>query len=215
MTNPNYIHEILLIDRSGSMSAILAETRGGIHDHIEQQRALPGLNTITIVTFNGGHEVVRQRESLATVKSLEKGEFEPSGMTALYDAMAAAIDSEGAWIASLPEDQRPHKVLMMVVTDGMENASMETTQAALRERVERQTNLYGWDFTYMAANQDAILNAGAIGIVAANAINFAPTPAGMRAAMHVSSAAARGYKVGGGVGGQSVFSASHVDDLAP
>lgn len=209
----DYIHEILIVDRSGSMQSVLEETRGGLRQHFEMQRNLPGKNTITVVTFDNLRDVPRLRADLNTVEPLSDAEFQPRGSTALYDAMAYAIDSEGAWLATLPEHERPHKVLVMVVTDGMENASQETTGQALRSRIERQQKDYGWNFSYMAANQDAILQAGALGVPAANAINFSSTKRGTAAAMAVMNSTAQNYRVTRGISGQSLYSAAHVDDL--
>ena len=100
-------------------------------------------------------------------------DLQPRGSTALHDAMVRLIGEAGAELAALPEDQRPGTVLVAVLTDGHENSSREATGAMVKELVERQQSQWGWQFTYLGANQDAVLTAHGLGIRAEDALTYA------------------------------------------
>ena len=95
-----------------------------------------------------------------------------SGCTALNDAVCQAIDEIGAEFAALPESERPGQVLFAILTDGEENASRRFTQADVKERVERQTNVYSWNFVFLAANIDAFATGASLGLSQDDCVAF-------------------------------------------
>ena len=99
-------------------------------------------------------------------------------MTALYDAVGRTINSVGQRLALLTEDERPNQVLFVIMTDGFENASREFNSAKTSEMIAHQRSLYKWEFTFIGANQDAVLSAKEIGIAAGNALTYAPNAKG-------------------------------------
>lgn len=150
MTDPNYTHVSLAVDRSGSMAAVRAEAEGGINALLAKQFALPGRLTVTLAQFDTEFDTVARMSA----ESFEY-QLEPRGMTALLDAVGSEIEQTGVDLAALPEDQRPARVLFVVVTDGQENASSAYTLQQVRGMVEHQRQAYGWDFQFIGAGEAA------------------------------------------------------------
>jgi len=169
MTNHDLTHIYLLLDRSGSMQSIKADTEGGFAAFMEDQRATEGECRVTLAQFDNHYEVVYADRPVADVPPLD---LQPRGSTALLDAMGRLITDTGAQLAKLPDDRRPGTVITAIMTDGYENASQEWTHPAIKALVEQQTNDYGWQFLYMGADQDAIEVGRNIGIAAANSVTY-------------------------------------------
>ena len=98
--------------------------------------------------------------------------LEPSGSTALLDAAGRAINETGARLAAMDESQRPGLVVVVIVTDGHENASREINRAQIRQMIEHQQSVYRWQFTFLAANQDAFAEGESLGIAADGIAQF-------------------------------------------
>lgn len=169
MPDKDYTHIVIVLDSSSSMSSIKSATEEALNSFIKTQREQPGRATVTYVTFSTTSKVVHELVNLKHVGTMR---LEPNGMTALYDAVCDTIDSTGRVLKGLPEDLRPGLVLFAIVTDGQENASTRSTAADVARRIEHQTSAYNWQFTYLGANQDAILEAGKMGIRAQAASSY-------------------------------------------
>jgi uncharacterized protein YegL len=195
MTNPDYRHYVLVVDRSGSMAKIRAEAQNGIRHFIREQAALPGRATLSLYQFDTVHERVHD---FAPLQDALGYELEPRGLTALLDACGTAITEVGGRLAALPEQDRPGRVVVLIATDGRENASAEYAKPAVRELVTRQQRDYGWVFSYVGANVDAFAEAGSIGISASATMGYAATPSGAEGTWAAASAATTRS-----VGGQS------------
>lgn len=199
MTNPNYTHISVLVDRSGSMASIRGDAEGGLRAFLSGQRAQPGRLTTSVFQFDTEYEEVAR---MAEGDPLRRWRLQPRGTTALLDSLGRAILATGRDLAALPEHERPGQVFFVVVTDGMENASREWTRDRVLAEVRQQADVYGWTFVYTAANQDAIAEGGRLGF--AHATNFAATGAGVR-----SSYTALGASVGSARSGRSFEIPSH------
>ena len=151
----------MVIDRSGSMQSIRTDAEGGINSFIEQQRQEPGETLLTLVQFDTEYEFVH---SGVPVKQIPAFTLVPRGSTALLDAVGRAINETGARLAAMAESQRPALVVFVIVTDGAENSSREFTRDQIRTMVEHQQSAYKWQFTFLAANQDAFAAGGSMGI---------------------------------------------------
>lgn len=174
MTNPNYTAIVLVVDRSGSMSSIAASVQETLEEFVNAQLALPGELTIDTVFFD---DKIENRAELVNPKDTVLDlALEPRGMTALYDAVGMKIDSFGKRLSSMAEAQRPGKVIFVIATDGHENSSKEITQSGLAHRIAHQREKYGWDFTFIGANQDALLTAKGLNIPVGSAITFEANP---------------------------------------
>lgn len=181
MTDPNYTALLIVLDRSGSMTTIRDDMVGGLEQMLADHAQAPGMLTVDIVTFDTEIELTHSFAAPADVQVV----LEPRGGTALYDAVGVSVNGFGAALAALPEHARPSVVQVIIVTDGMENASREYTLDAVRALVEHQTEKYSWEFVFLGANQDAVLTARGLGIAAEDAMTYAPAPGSVRS-MHDS-----------------------------
>ena len=163
-------HITLVIDRSGSMQEIREDAEGGVNAFIEQQRKEPGEAVLTLVQFDTEYEAIHSGVPLQKVPPYE---LEPRGCTALLDAVGRAIIETGSHLESLDEANRPGLVIFVINTDGLENSSREFTKTRIKEMIEHQQETYGWQFTYLGADQDAFAEAGGLGIHAAGTADFA------------------------------------------
>jgi len=151
----------MVIDRSGSMQSIRTDAEGGINSFIEQQKLEPGEALLTLVQFDTEYEFVH---SGTLIKQVSAFALVPRGSTALLDAVGRAINETGARLAAMSEADRPALVVFVIVTDGQENSSREFTRDKIREMIEHQQSVYKWQFTFLAANQDAFAEGASMGI---------------------------------------------------
>lgn len=193
MTNPDYRHYLLIVDRSGSMSSIKDEAQAGIRLFVTEQAALPGKATLTLVQFDSTYEVVHD---FAPLEAAVDYELRPRTMTALLDACGMAVTRTGERLAAMPEAERPGKVIVLITTDGLENASREYKREQVRELVTRQQDEYQWQFSYVGANVDAFAEAGAMGIPTANTMNFTANMRGTKMSYAAASASSTRYATG-------------------
>ena len=169
-----------VLDRSGSMNPIAADAIGGFNTFLASQQALPGEARLTLVLFDHEYLVVHDNVAIRQVPPLDAKTFVPRGMTALLDAVGRTIDDVGVRLAATPEEQRPAKVIVAILTDGQENASRDYTFSRVAGMIKHQQEKYSWEFLFLAANQDAIAAAGALSIGAKDAIAFQATGQGIR-----------------------------------
>lgn len=203
MPNAGCTHITVLLDRSGSMDLIRDATIEAYNAFLRDQRRLPGKTTLSLVRFDDRYELVYLAVPAAEAELLSYENFTPRGATALYDAMARAIDELGRYLASLPEQERPGRVLFVVVTDGMENASLEVGKRDVLRRVAHQRDKYGWTFVFLGAGLDVIAQAADLGISRGNMLNFKPTAGGIKGALRSLSDGAECYASSGRVGASS------------
>lgn len=163
-----------LLDRSGSMDAIAEYVVQGYDEFVAEQRKEKGQATMTLVQFDGEdiHDVVFDARSLAEVKSIA-GRFQPRGVTPLHDAIALLLDRAEAHLRHSGAD--PADQLVVIFTDGHENASRRWTAPAIFERIEGLRKA-GWTFVFAGANQDSYATGSAIGVVEGNTSNFTASP---------------------------------------
>lgn len=170
MTNPNSRLLVIVADRSTSMAKICAEMQDGLNRFVAD-RAAESLDTrVTLYQFNGSVELSYRNQPANEVPAYE---LVPNGSTALLDAIGTAVSSEGARLARLPEEERPGKVIVLVVTDGEENASRHFQRSGVREMIERQETVYGWTFIFMGADQDAVTAGADVNIPSQTSYSFA------------------------------------------
>lgn len=177
MTDAGLTAICLVVDRSGSMGSIRDDAQGGINAFLDDQRKATDRRSIRIVQFDHYYEVVTPTTPAASVPPYV---LRPRGMTALHDAMGRGLTEFGAELAALPEDERPGRVIVAVMTDGHENGSQEYTADRVKEIINHQRDVYGWQILYLAANQDAILEASKYDIPAGNSLLYANTSRGVR-----------------------------------
>jgi hypothetical protein len=172
VTDSGYAHFILIIDRSGSMASIQAETQEGIRGFVtSQQAALPSghRGTLSLYQFDTVHDAVHRFTPLESVPSYD---LMPRNGTALLDAVGFAVTGEGERLAAMAEGARPGRVVVVIATDGLENSSREWTKKQVKDLITQQRQAYGWEFTFIGANQDAFAEAGQIGVPVAAAATY-------------------------------------------
>lgn len=160
----NLTEMVFILDRSGSMQSLTSDTIGGFNSMIENQKNEQGEAYVTTVLFNQYHDVVHNHVNISEVKPLTRFEYLAFGTTALLDAVGYTIDNIGERLAITPEEERPDKVIFVITTDGMENASKKYTKARVKEMIEHQQDKYSWTFMFLGANMDAVGEAASLGI---------------------------------------------------
>lgn len=163
---------VFILDRSGSMSGLEADTIGGFNSLISKQRKEEGEVYVSTVLFDDKAEVLHDRVSLDKIKDMTDKEYYVRGCTALLDALGGAIHHIGNVHKYAREEDRPEKTLFIITTDGQENSSRQYTYEKVKKLVERQKEKYGWEFLFLGANIDAIAEAGKFGIRADRAVNY-------------------------------------------
>ena len=159
----------LIVDRSGSMVKTREEAEGGINAFIKEQAELEGNALLTLVQFDTVMETVHKGVPIEFVPTFS---LEPRGLTALLDAVGKTINETGIRLANMMEADRPALVVFGIITDGLENSSHEFTKDQIKTMIEKQTNDYNWQFTFLGANQDAFAEAVSMGIPSKSALNY-------------------------------------------
>lgn len=167
----------IVLDRSGSMESVKSDTIGGFNSFLKSQQENETEASLSLVQFDDQYETLYIDKDIRQAEKLSERSFEPRGMTALFDAIGRTINSVGERLAALSEE-RPDKVLMVIMTDGLENSSKEFSAATVSKMINRQRNVYSWEFMFIGANQDAVLSAKEIGIAPAASITYAANSVG-------------------------------------
>ncbi len=183
-----------ILDRSGSMHSIRDDAIGGFNAFVESQKAMPGEARFTFVLFDHEYETVMLRRDLREVEPLTAHTYVPRGTTALLDAIGRTVNAIGAQLAALPESERPSKVIVVILTDGMENVSKEFTRPQIKEMIKHQEEIYSWEFVYRGANQDAFAVGSGLGMRKENIASFASTGVGTRRAFETANKLTRSYR---------------------
>ena len=163
---------VFILDRSGSMSGLEADTIGGFNSMIAKQKKEEGEAYISTELFDDTCEVLYDRVPVNKVEPMNDNQYYVRGCTALLDAIGGAIHHIGNVHKYAREEDRPEKTLFIITTDGMENASRQYSYEKVKEMVERQKEKYGWEFLFLGANIDAIDVAGKFGIDSNRALNY-------------------------------------------
>ena len=155
---------VFILDRSGSMSGLESDTIGGFNSMISKQKKEPGKALISTVLFDDVSEVIYDRVPLDKISPMTDKEYYVRGCTALLDAVGSAVHHIGNVHKYAREEDRPEKTLFVITTDGMENSSIHYTYSKVKEMIERQKKLYGWEFLFLGANINAAETAERFGI---------------------------------------------------
>jgi len=183
---PTYTEIAVLLDESGSMGDLKNDTIGGFNTLLEEQQKLPGAARLTVAKFDDEFSFIYENVNLAEAAKITDKDYSPRGSTKLRDSLGRLISSIESRVNALPAEQRPDRVSITIITDGMENASREWTPQAIKEKVE-SLQKSGWDFVFIGANQDSILTAGSLGILTSNAVNYGSNKAGVKGSYMAAS----------------------------
>ena len=168
----NLTELVFILDRSGSMAGLEADTIGGFNAMLEKQKAEPGAAIVSTVLFDNRSEVLHDRLPLDRVPAMTREDYWVRGCTALLDAVGGAIRHIGNVHKYAREEDRPERTLFIITTDGMENASRRYDYREVKAMIEQMREKYGWEFLFLGANIDAAREAARFGIRADRAANY-------------------------------------------
>lgn len=163
---------VFILDRSGSMFGLEADTIGGFNSLIEKQKKEPGEAIVSTVLFSDEMNVIHDRKNVLDVPLLTTKEYYVDGCTALLDAIGNSINHIVKVRKQTPEENQPEKTIFVITTDGHENASEEYTYGKIKELIKHQQEKHKWEFIFLGANIDAPMEAERMGIVRENAVNY-------------------------------------------
>lgn len=170
--NNNLTELVFILDRSGSMSGLEADTIGGFNSLIEKQKRQEGECFVSTVLFDNESKVLYDRVKLSEIPKMTENDYTVRGCTALIDAIGGAIHHIGnIHKYARPEDVPEHTVFV-ITTDGQENASHRYTSEKVKNMIKRQKEKYGWEFLFIGANIDAVETANSFGISEDRAVNY-------------------------------------------
>ena len=168
----NLTEIVFILDRSGSMSGLEADTIGGFNSMIEKQKKENGEALISTVLFDNASEVIHDRVNVRDIKPMTDKDYTVRGCTALLDAIDGAIHHIGNIHKYARTEDVPEHTLFVITTDGMENASRRYDSETVKKMIEKQKERYGWEFLFLGANIDAVETARHFGIGADRAVNY-------------------------------------------
>ena len=162
---------VFILDRSGSMAGLEADTIGGYNSLLSKQRKEDGECRLTTVLFDDEYELLHDRVNLGDVSPITDREYWVRGSTALLDAIGLTISRMAAAQEHTLPRLRADRILFVITTDGMENSSREYGISRVREMIEGKKKL-GWEFIFLGANIDAVSTAARFGIQADRAVDY-------------------------------------------
>ena len=178
--NNNLTEMVFVLDRSGSMHGLETDTIGGFNSLIDKQKKEEGDALVSMVLFDDYSKVIYDRVDIKKIEPLTDKQYTVRGCTALVDAIGGAVHHIGNVHKYAREEDRPAKTVFVIITDGMENASVEYSQKRVKEMIERQKEKYGWEFMFLGANIDAVSTARDYGIACDRAVRYRSDRRGTR-----------------------------------
>ena len=187
---------VFILDKSGSMAGLEKDTIGGFNALVEKQRNLPGDVRVTTVLFNQAYELHHDRISLEGISPLTETDYEVGGMTALLDAIGSTIQKISNAQQRTLEKERADKVMFVITTDGMENASCEYDYKKIREMIAAQKAHSNWEFIFLGANIDAVATALEFGVQEEFAVEYHADAEGTQLNYKVLNEAVTSFRTG-------------------
>ena len=184
-----------ILDRSGSMRPMQQAAITAFNDFVSSQREVPGQARLTLVQFDDCYEVPISACDLARVPKLTRATYTPRGSTALQDASGRTLQETAQRIDTLPESEKPGKVIFVIFTDGLENASRKYTHHHVSDLISQYRDRHGWEFLFLAANQDAIASAASLSMDSHLSGNVEFSENGVRSTGHAWSRKVRSIRM--------------------
>ncbi|MCI2061895.1 MAG: VWA domain-containing protein [Eubacteriaceae bacterium] len=176
----NITELVFILDRSGSMSGLESDTIGGFNAMLEKQKKEEGRINVTTVLFDDKIEIVHDRVPAENTQPMTQETYYVRGCTALLDAVGATVSHIANTQKYLRPEDRADKVITVIITDGLENASRRYSRGEVKKMIELEKEKYGWEFIFLGANIDAAGEAGSIGIDDDRAVDYRNDSAGVK-----------------------------------
>lgn len=187
---------VFILDKSGSMAGLEKDTIGGFNALVEKQHKLQGDVRVTTVLFNQSYELLHDRISLKGISPLTEDDYEIGGTTALLDAIGSTVQKIANAQKRTMEEERADKVMFVITTDGMENASCEYNYKKINEMIASQKQKFNWEFIFLGANIDAVATARQFGVEEEFAVEYHADPEGTQLNYQVLSEAVSSFRTG-------------------
>ena len=165
----NLTELVFIVDRSGSMGGLETDTIGGFNATLDAHRKAEGEAVVSTILFDNEAQVLHDRLPIADVPRLTTRDYQVRGCTALLDAVGGAIRHISRVHGYLPDEYRPEHTIVVITTDGYENASRKYSYGEVKRMVEQKKE-QGWEFLFLGADIDAVGEAARIGIDADRAV---------------------------------------------
>lgn len=171
-------HILAIIDKSGSMSTIAQEAMGGFNKFLAEQKKLKDKATMNVVLFSSASQITSLYNGeildVKDVQELTPLNYQPGGSTALNDAIVQSMTKYQLKINEMKPSQKPDKVLVIIVTDGEENASIEYPKSKVDEvkKLITKRKSENWTFMFLCATEDAALTGEALGVSKGNVYQY-------------------------------------------
>ncbi len=193
---PDYTHITVILDRSGSMNGIANDIIGGFNDFVHRQKEGTGAATLTLVQFDtqDPYEVIHWFKPIGEIPPLTNETFIPRASTPLWDAVGRGIEDLERSLSLLPPAAQPEQVVMVVVTDGMENASRQFRGSQIRKMITEKSEKHQWQFVYLSADLNAVHEAEQTGFSKAASMSYDPNAAGVKDAWYSTADTIRKYR---------------------
>ncbi|MBR0415059.1 MAG: VWA domain-containing protein [Clostridia bacterium] len=200
-TQKNELTEmVFILDRSGSMCGLESDTIGGFNSLIEKQKKQEGDCFVTTVLFSDSMQTIHDRCKLEAVEKMTDKDYQTMGCTALYDAVGSTVTHIASIHKYARKEDVPAHTIVVIITDGYENASREYSHAAVKKLIEQKKEAEGWEFLFIGANIDAAATAEDIGIDRARAANYKADNAGTAVVFEALSAPIRACRASQPIG---------------
>ena len=190
-TSAEPVQIICILDRSGSMYSLEKDVIGGYNAFLKKQRQESGKAEVTTVLFDDQYEKVADAVDLQAVNDITAAEYFARGNTALMDAIGRTIRETLAKMENDGVCPAKRRVLVLIMTDGLENASKEYNKAAVKSLIEATTKEYAWTYEFIGANIDSAAEAKSIGIDASHSMNYDADSEGVQQSFARMGAAAK------------------------
>ncbi|MBQ6975777.1 MAG: VWA domain-containing protein [Selenomonadaceae bacterium] len=198
-TGAEPVQIICILDRSGSMQPLTEDVIGGYNSFLEKQKKEEGAAEVTTILFDDKYEKIADAVNLSSAENLTPSIYYARGNTALMDAVGRTITTTLGEMEKNNICPAKRRVLIMIMTDGLENASTEYSKARVKELIESTTKEYNWNYVFIGANIDSAAEANSIGIGARHAANYSPDSEGVRDSFNRMDEAAKDVRQKGSV----------------
>ncbi len=184
---------VFILDRSGSMSGLESDTIGGFNAMVEKQRKQEGTCYVSTFLFDSKTDCLHDRLELSAVPQMTDKDYCVGGCTALLDAIGEAIEHIKNIHKYARKEDVPANTMLVITTDGMENASRKYSSAGIKKMISAQKE-GGWEFLFIGANIDAVETAAKYGIAEDRAVNYNADKKGTRVVYEALSKAVSGVR---------------------